>query len=120
MGLSRDRLSVEDDIVHNQRSINGLSCEPGPLAKEYVGDPHYKMQAQDNVNHPPHYNNSPAKCECGRRIECIDITRHHSFNVGNAIKYLWRCDHKGASIEDLRKAIWYIQDEIKERLKNGS
>lgn len=74
-----------------------------------------KLVATDNVNHPPHYNNSPAHCTCGRRIECIDITRHYPFNVGNAIKYLWRADLKGAPIEDLRKAIWYINDEISKR-----
>lgn len=69
----------------------------------------------DNVNHPPHYNNSEAHCDCGRSIECIDITRHMNFNIGNAVKYLWRCDLKGRSVEDLKKAIWYIQDEIAER-----
>lgn len=67
----------------------------------------------DPVNHPPHYNNSKAHCECGRRIECIDVTRHLSFNIGNAIKYLWRCELKNSTIEDLKKSIWYIQDEIK-------
>lgn len=72
----------------------------------------------ENVNHPPHYNNSPAKCECGRRIECIDITRHMAFNIGNAVKYLWRCELKGNTLEDLKKAVWYIQDEIKEREKS--
>lgn len=78
-----------------------------------------EMQAEleDNVNHPFHYNNSLAHCECGRRIECIDVTRYLSFNVGNAIKYLWRCDLKNSPVEDLRKAVWYIQDEIKKRLK---
>lgn len=54
----------------------------------------------DPVNHPPHYNSSKAKCECGRRIECIDVTRHLGFNVGNAIKYLWRCELKNSTIED--------------------
>jgi hypothetical protein len=72
----------------------------------------------DNVNHPPHYNNSPATCECGRRIECIDVTRHYSFNIGNAIKYLWRCDLKGRAVEDLKKAVWYIEDEIAKREKS--
>lgn len=67
----------------------------------------------DMINHPPHYNNSPAACECGRKIECIDITRNYNFNLGNAIKYLWRADHKGNKMDDLRKAIWYINDEIK-------
>jgi phage FluMu protein Com len=66
----------------------------------------------DYVNHPPHYNSSKAECpECERRIECIDITRHMNFNIGNAFKYLWRFEHKGGK-EDLQKAIWYIQNEI--------
>lgn len=65
----------------------------------------------DLVNHPPHYNSSKAHCECGRRIECIDVTRHMSFNIGNAIKYLWRFQHKNG-LEDLKKASWYLDDAI--------
>ena len=65
----------------------------------------------DSINRPKHYNNLGAKCECGRNIECIDVTRHCSFNIGNAIKYLWRYKDKGG-IEDLKKAAWYIQDSI--------
>jgi Protein of unknwon function (DUF3310) len=66
----------------------------------------------DNVNHPPHYNSSKAECPgCERRIECIDITRHLNFNIGNAMKYLWRYKDKNG-IEDLKKAIWYINNEI--------
>jgi hypothetical protein len=59
----------------------------------------------DNVNHPKHYNSHPAG------IECIDVVEHLPFNVGNAIKYLWRADHKNG-IEDLRKAAWYVNREI--------
>jgi hypothetical protein len=66
----------------------------------------------DNVNNPKHYNNSPAHCECGRRIECIDVTRHMNFNLGNAVKYIWRYQDKNG-IEDLKKAQWYINDAIK-------
>lgn len=77
----------------------------------------YPEHEADNVNHPPHYNNSAAKCECGRRVECIDVTRHLSFNIGNAIKYLWRCELKDNTLEDLKKAIWYIQDEIAQKEK---
>jgi hypothetical protein len=66
----------------------------------------------DNVNHPSHYTSSPAKCQCGRTIECIDVTRHQSFAIGNAMKYLWRSEHKGKQVEDLEKAVWYINDEI--------
>lgn len=69
----------------------------------------------DPVSHPVHYNSGTATCSCGRRIECIDITRHMSFNLGNVLKYIWRADHKGKTIEDLKKAVWYLQDEIKTR-----
>jgi len=70
----------------------------------------------DRVNHPEHYVSDPSG------IECIQITRHRNFNVGNAIKYLWRAGLKQSGIrepgqdtkqiEDLEKARWYIADEI--------
>jgi len=64
--------------------------------------------ANDPVNHPSHYTSDPSG------IECIQITRHRNFNIGNAIKYLWRAGLKeDAKVQDLRKAIWYIEDEIK-------
>lgn len=67
----------------------------------------------DPVDHPKHYNSNPAKCECGRRIECIDITRHMNFNIGNVTKYIWRFKDKGV-LEDLKKARWYLEDHIKQ------
>ena len=65
----------------------------------------------DMVNNPPHYTSDPSG------VECIQITRHRNFNVGNAIKYLWRAGLKGEGstekqVEDLEKAIFYIKDEI--------
>ncbi len=65
----------------------------------------------DSVDHPPHYNNHPSG------IECIDIVRHMNFNLGNVVKYLWRAGLKDAAptIEDLKKAAWYLNDEIKLR-----
>ena len=70
----------------------------------------------DNVNHPAHYTSHPLG------IECIEITRHYCFSIGNAIKYLWRAglkkdaslSDKQKEIEDLNKSIWYIKDRIKE------
>lgn len=59
----------------------------------------------DPINHPKHYTSHPSG------VECIDVTEHMNFNVGNAIKYLWRSDHKNG-IEDLRKAAWYVNREI--------
>lgn len=75
------------------------------------------MEAKDMINHPVHYNNSDARCECGRRIECIDITRHMIFNVGNIVKYLWRYQDKDGLIA-LKKARWYLQDLINQMEKN--
>jgi hypothetical protein len=67
-----------------------------------------KQLANDPVNHPKHYVSDPSG------VECIQITRHRNFNIGNAIKYLWRAGLKeDAKVQDLRKAIWYIEDEIK-------
>lgn len=62
----------------------------------------------DPVNHPAHYTSDPSG------IECIEITRHRNFNIGNAIKYLWRAGRKDADahVQDLQKAIFYINDEI--------
>jgi len=61
----------------------------------------------DPVNHPAHYTSHPSG------VEAIDITRHMNFNLGNAVKYVWRAGLKGDSIEDLQKARFYIEDEIK-------
>lgn len=61
----------------------------------------------DSVDHPSHYNSH------GSGIECIQITEHMNFNLGNAVKYIWRADLKGEEpITDLRKAAWYVQREI--------
>ena len=89
-------------------------CDAMQLLKCFI-DRKDKEQKTDNVNHPAHYNSHPSG------IECIVIARHHNFNVGNAIKYLWRAGLKSEEgmedtdkqVEDLNKAIWYIKDEIK-------
>jgi hypothetical protein len=62
-----------------------------------------------NVDHPKHYNEHPSG------IECIEIIRHMNFNLGNVIKYVWRADLKNNAIEDLEKAMFYLQDEITKR-----
>lgn len=68
----------------------------------------------DPVNKPSHYTSHPSG------IEAIEVTRHYNFAIGNAIKYLWRAGLKeDAKVQDLRKAIWYIEDEIKRIEGNG-
>jgi len=63
----------------------------------------------DMVNHPPHYTGHPSG------VECITITQHMTFCLGNAVKYIWRVDDKGDPIQNLEKAIWYLQQEIERR-----
>ena len=60
----------------------------------------------DPVNNPIHYTDHPSG------IECIQITEHMNFNLGNAIKYIWRAALKGKQMEDLKKAAWYVNREI--------
>lgn len=80
----------------------GLRCVPEELA----------LITKDAVNNPTHYTAHPSG------IECIQITEHMGFNLGNAVKYVWRADLKNDAIEDLRKAAWYIDREIQKRVRS--
>jgi len=61
----------------------------------------------DTVNQPPHYRAHPSG------VECIEITEHMNFCLGNAIKYIWRAGVKSEDpVEDLSKAVWYLNREI--------
>jgi len=70
-----------------------------------------KHKEEDVVNNPKHYTAHPSG------IECIEVTEHMGFNLGNAVKYLWRSDLKDNAIQDLNKAKWYIEREIDKRTK---
>lgn len=61
---------------------------------------------KDAVNHPSHYTSHQSG------VECIQVTEHMNFCLGNAMKYIWRAGLKGDAIEDLEKAAFYIQREI--------
>lgn len=59
------------------------------------------------VDHPPHYTAHPSG------VECITVTEHMNFNLGNAVKYIWRAWLKSEdAIVDLEKARWYLNREI--------
>lgn len=72
-------------------------------------EPIPEVSMTDNVNHPTHYTSHPSG------VECIQVTEHMGFNLGNAIKYIWRADLKNDAIEDLKKAEFYIRREIQKR-----
>ncbi|MBM1818052.1 DUF3310 domain-containing protein [Pseudosulfitobacter pseudonitzschiae] len=63
----------------------------------------------DPVNHPQHYVGHPSG------VECIMVAKHMNFNLGNVLKYIWRADAKGAPVQDLEKARWYLDREIMRR-----
>lgn len=63
----------------------------------------------DKIDHPRHYNHGT--------IEAITVIEdwNLNFNLGNAVKYISRADHKENAVEDLKKAVWYLQREIVRR-----
>lgn len=61
---------------------------------------------RESVHHPKHYNSHPSG------VECIEITRFMNFNLGNAFKYIFRRNDKDDILTNLKKAEWYIQDEL--------
>jgi hypothetical protein len=84
-------------------------CASDNVQNGVVGSASLPALPYDPVNRPRHYTTHPSG------VECIQITEHMNFNLGNAVKYLWRADEKGAPIQDLEKAVWYITREIERR-----
>lgn len=105
---------MPDEEDQNSHDIVGQSLSqshsPGgvihiPDRESFPSRPtHYPQN--DPVNHPKHYTSHPSG------VECITVTEHMNFNLGNAMKYIWRAGDKGNMIEDLKKAQWYLTREI--------
>lgn len=84
------RVEFKTEIVHR----SGVStADPG-------------IRQPDMVNFPPHYRKHPSGAEC------VQITEHMNFCLGNAVKYIWRSGEKGEQLQDLRKARFYLDREI--------
>ena len=101
-----------DKWVNRSIFIKAAAKPLSEAIKEWV-DLKEDEEIVDIVNKPPHYTEHPSG------IECIQVTEHMGFNLGNAIKYIWRCDLKKDAIEDLKKAKWYIDREIDRRVKHN-
>jgi hypothetical protein len=101
-----------DKWVNRSIFIRASAKPLSEAIKEWV-DCKEDEEIVDIVNQPPHYTEHPSG------IECIQVTEHMGFNLGNAIKYIWRCDLKKDAIEDLKKAKWYIDREIDRRAKHN-
>ena len=93
---------LNNDEEGNKSAISELEtamCDAMQLLKCFI-DRKDKEQKSDSVNHPAHYNSHPSG------IECIEIARHHNFNIGNTIKYLWRAGLKSEEgMEDTDKQV---------------
>lgn len=96
------RCAVHEFCPKETVCVNARKCLDYPIP----------LKSHDPIN-PPHYKSHPSG------VECIQIVRHLTFNLGNAMKYIWRAGKKGSAITDLEKAIWHLQDEVK-RLKGDS
>lgn len=92
--------SNKDDVRSQRQPDGGGAVPPGGASV-------------DSVNHPAHYTAHPSG------VECITVVEHFNFNLGNAVKYIWRAGLKAGLVEDLKKARWYLDREI-ERIERGA
>lgn len=71
----------------------------------------------DPVNHPAHYASGSIECIDAIKVATEGLPGFEGMCIGNAIKYLWRYRLKGKPVQDLEKAIWYINRAIQELKK---
>jgi hypothetical protein len=91
-----------------------LQCKRCGEVPDLCTCPDEKSEEFNAVTKPKHYNSHPSG------VECIEITEHYDFLIGNAIKYLWRAGIKSENpIEDFKKAIWYIERKINKLKKEA-
>ncbi|MFD7336644.1 DUF3310 domain-containing protein [Streptomyces violascens] len=85
----------------------GIDPHKGQEVMKSAVSPNPEVKTTNSaVSHPLHYTRHPSG------IECINVAKHMNFPLGNAIKYIWRAEHKGSTLEDLEKAKQYIDIEI--------
>lgn len=104
-------INVNCNNLAFEKSSHCRSC----FDNDDIVSPYVIGLPSDSVNHPSHYTSHPSG------IECIQITEHMNFNLGNCVKYVWRADLKSKNpIQDLQKARWYIDREIAKLEKKSS
>ena len=94
--------------------LDSLSSAFGAEIIDHLDQMKAVKSQHDPVKHPKHYTSHPSG------VECIDVIEHMLCNMANAIKYIWRADLKCDAIEDLEKAVWYLNREINRRKKAQS
>lgn len=113
----RQTAYVDGDYPYETCAVCGGREDDGKkhFAIQYIAPEPYEPENEladvrtDQINRPAHYTAHPSG------IECIQITEHMSFPLGNAVKYIWRADLKGDAVADLEKAVWYLNRELDRR-----
>lgn len=97
--MMSDTHDHRNDTYESLRKVDGspVVIESGPISP---------LDAHHAVNHPKHYTNQV------RGVEAWDVLKYFPYLRGNALKYLWRAGDKDDIVQDLRKAIAYIEKEI--------
>jgi hypothetical protein len=101
-----DKSDLEFPLQAEQPKRNNTTYTSSPSGVEFPVE-----QQKETIHQPVHYTSSPSG------VECIQITEHMNFCLGNVVKYIWRAGLKGQELEDLRKAAWYLSREIERREK---
>lgn len=102
--LARSKMKKADE---NWKVVTmNITDQAIDAAQKAIAASEEKAPVADSVNHPPHYKTGG--------IETIDFIEAKDLNyrLGNVIKYITRAEHKGNRMEDLQKALWYLQREI--------
>lgn len=98
------------DAKDGERFLNSLGRRDPSCARRLFFSMEGVLEIlTDNVNHPAHYEAGP--------FECVELTRLYPFMGGNAIKYVYRHRLKGRGVEDLRKALWYLDHAEPDELR---
>lgn len=85
------------------------NCCIAGLAELTIQETIQETNNKEMVNHPKHYQ--------GNGLEAIEVIEafNLNFNLGNAVKYILRCGKKDNDLQELNKAIWYLERELKNR-----
>src|SRR6059058_3737050 len=113
-GINRTSISREPEwLLSFKKTVRCAMSAQSMLTESRISSARYAdwrpRLTGEQVDHPKHYLGHPSG------VECIDITEHMNFLLGNAVKYIWRCDYKGSAVQDLEKAVWYLRREIARR-----
>jgi hypothetical protein len=109
LDVARGKIAAGETLSEQEFNLVNEAAKEGVVPAKVQMSAVLGESETDNVNHPKHYTSHPSG------VECITITEYMGFNVGNAVKYLWRVGHKIDDLEDLKKARWYIDREIAKR-----